>query len=259
MIHQLIKPFAYLFYLFLFFQIGSGCTSTKTHKPMDDFAPDSIANLLVEVENGTIFEYYEDGLYEVRNSMGERIGGGPYKYEKIDGINAKIEYSDLRRITINFLNSNFGYYKWNTPPYSSGRFEIISHKQKGPTSFEEALDYVFDIGKRSKKNLSPQSLPLGVYRFFIQTQERPSKKGILFFITINENGQYNFEQRHENPSPPHTSHYRYSKKGAQKAELILDGFDKETFYLTYQNTDAGIFMKKSASSDRIFEGIFLKE
>ena len=28
----------------------------------------------------------------------------------------------------------------------------------------------------------------------------------------------------------------------------IDGFDKETFYLTYQNRDAGIFMKKSASS-----------
>ncbi|MDP6992000.1 MAG: hypothetical protein QGF89_04845 [Candidatus Marinimicrobia bacterium] len=259
MIHQLIKPFAYLFYLFLFFQIGSGCTSTKTHKPMDDFAPDSIANLLVEVEDGTMIEYFEDGQYEVQNRMGQRIYGLRYTYKKIDGTNAIIEYSDLNSVTLNFINPNFGFYKYNTPPYNSGRFEIISHKQKGPNSFEEALNYVFDMGKRSKKNLSPQSLPLGVYRFFIQTQERPSKKGILFFITINENGQYNFEQRHENPSPPHTSHYRYSKKGAQKAELILDGFDKESFYLTYQNMDAGIFMKRSASSDRIFEGIFLKE
>jgi len=226
---------------------------------MDDFAPDSIANLLVEVENGTIFEYYEDGLYEVRNSMGERIGGGPYKYEKIDGINAKIEYSDLRRITINFHNSNFGYYKWNTPPYNSGRFEIISHKQKGPTSFEEALDYVFGIGKRSKKNLSPQSLPQGIYRFFIHTQEKPVKKGILFFITIKEDGQYNFEQQHENAMAPHTSSYEYLKTSQRKAELVLNGFDQEIFYLIYQDTASGTFTKRSASSDRIFEGIFLKE
>lgn len=226
---------------------------------MDDFAPDSITNLLVEVEDGTMIEYFEDGQYEVQNRMGQRIYGVRYTYKKIDGTNAIIEYSDLSSINLNFINPNFGFYKYNTPPYNSGRFEIISHKQKGPNSFEEALDYVFDIGKRSKKNLSPQSLPLGVYRFFIQTQERPSKKGILFLITINENGQYNFEQRHENAMAPHTSSYEYLKTSQRKAELVLNGFDQEIFYLIYQDTASGTFTKRSASSDRIYEGIFLKE
>ena len=239
---------------------------------MDDFAPDSIANLLVELDDGHLLEFYDDGKYELRNEIDAILEQGTFRYNKIDGTNAELELNNrinpnVERLNVNFIDAIMGYYKWNiieyhswnTMPHLSGRFEIISHKQKGPTSFEEALDYVFDIGKRSKKNLSPQSLPQGIYRFFIRTQEKPVKKGILFFITIKENGQYNFEQRHKNPPPPHTSHYRYSKTGAQKAELILDGFDKETFYLTYQNTDAGIFMKKSASSDRIYEGIFLKE
>ena len=73
---------------------------------MDDFAPDSIANLLVEVEDGTMIEYFEDGQYEVQNRMGQRIYGLRYTYKKIDGTNAIIEYSDLSSVTLNFINPN---------------------------------------------------------------------------------------------------------------------------------------------------------
>ncbi|MEA1882133.1 MAG: hypothetical protein U9N31_07020 [Candidatus Marinimicrobia bacterium] len=263
MIIKLNKSFAVIISIYLLCIYISGCTSTKPNSDQDNFAPDSISNLLTELSDGNIVEYYENGLYEHRNSNGELLDQGNYLYNKIDGTHGEVVFNNgdnpYMRVSFTFNNPIFGYYKWNAPPYESGRFQIINRKKKTLESFDQALDYVYGIGKGNNKDLSPTILPQGVYRFFIQTQEKPVKKGILFFITINENGQYSFEQKHENPMAPHKSHFRYTKKDLNKAELILSGFDQEIFYLTFQNTDSGIFTKRSAQRDYNYDGIFLKE
>ena len=262
MIIKLNKSFAILILLILINLFISGCTSTKPTSEQDNFSPDSVSNSLVELSNGYIMEYYENGLYEIRNSIGELQEQGSFLYKKIDGTNAEIVYNNSynpeMRVAFNFINPIIGYYKFTTPPYASGRFEILNRKKDTLDSFDQALKYVYSVGSKNIY-LSPNLMPKGAYKFFIQTQEKPVKKGILFFITIKENGLYDFEQRHENPMAPHTSNYRYSKTNKQEAELILDGFDNEIFYLSFQNANTGTFTKKAATSDRIYEGIFLKE
>jgi len=263
MISKLNKSFTILITLNLLSLYILGCTSTKPNSHRDNFAPDSISNLLTELSDGNIVEYYENGLYEYRNSNGELVDQGKYLYKKIDGTHGEVVFNNgdnpYIRVSFNFNNPNFGYYKWNAPPYRSGEFEILKRTKDKADSFDQALKYVYGIGSNTNQDLSPLVLSNGVYRFFIQTQEKPVKKGILFFITIKENGKYDFEQKHNNPMAPHTNHYRYTKINTNKAELILSGFDQEIFYLTFQNLDSGIFTKQSAQKDHIYNGIFLKE
>jgi len=263
MISKLNKSFTILITLNLLSLYILGCTSTKPNSHGDNYAPDSISNLLTELSDGNIVEYYENGLYEYRNSNGELLNQGKYLYKKIDGTHGEVVFNNganpYIRVSFNFNNPNFGYYKWNAPPYRSGEFEILKRTKDKADSFDQALKYVYGIGNSKNQDLSPLVLPDGVYRFFIQTQEKPVKKGILFFITIKENGIYDFEQKHNNPMAPHTNHYRYTKIHTNKAELILSGFDQEIFYLTFQNLDSGSFTKKSAQKDHIYNGIFLKE
>jgi hypothetical protein len=263
MIIKLNKSFAILIILNLLSLYILGCTSTKPSSDQDNFAPDSVSNLLTELSDGNIVEYYENGLYEYRNSNGELLDQGNYLYNKIDGTHGEVVFNNgdnpNMRVSFTFNNPIFGYYKWNAPPYRSGGFEILNRTKDRVDSFDQALKYVYGIGSSKNQDLSPLVLPDGVYQFFIQTQEKPVKKGILFFITIKENGQYDFEQKHKNPMAPHTNHYRYTKKSTNKAELILSGFDQEIFYLTFQNLDSGIFTKQSAQKDHIYNGIFLKD
>ena len=263
MINRSNKSFAFLITLNILSLYILGCTSTKSSSDQDNFAPDSVSNLLTELSDGNIVEYYENGLYEYRNSNGELLDHGNYLYNKIDGTHGEVVFNNVdnqyMRVSFNFNNPIIGYYKWNAPPYNSGRFEIIKRTKDTADSFDQALKYVYGIGNSKNQDLSPLVLPDGVYRFFIQTQEKPVKRGILFFITIKENGQYDFEQKHKNPMAPHTNHYLYTKKSTNKAELILSGFDQEIFYLTFQNLDSGIFTKQSIQKDHIYTGIFLKE
>ncbi|SVE22982.1 uncharacterized protein METZ01_LOCUS475836, partial [marine metagenome] len=70
MIIKLNKSFAILILLILINLFISGCTSTKPTSEQDNFSPDSVSNSLVELSNGYIMEYYENGLYELRNSIG---------------------------------------------------------------------------------------------------------------------------------------------------------------------------------------------
>jgi len=263
MIIRLNKLFVFLIILNLLSLYILGCTSTKPGSDKDNFAPDSVSNLLTELSDGNIVEYYENGLYEYRNSHGEFLDRGNYLYKKIDGTHGEVVYNNVdnsyMRVSFNYISPIFGYYKWNTPPYKSGRFEIIKRTKDTVDSFDQALKYVYGIDSSKNQDLSPLVLPDGVYQFFIQTQEKPVKRGILFLITIKKNGQYDFEQKHKNPMAPHTNHYLYTKKNTNKAELILNGFDQEIFYLTFQNLDSGIFTKQSAQKDHIYNGNFLKQ
>ena len=94
MIIKLNKSFAILITLNLLSLYISGCTSTKPSSDQDNFAPDSVSNLLTELSDGNIVEYYENGLYEYRNSNGELLDQGNYLYNKIDGKHGEVVFNN---------------------------------------------------------------------------------------------------------------------------------------------------------------------
>jgi len=62
--------------------IFTGCSSTKPEDQSYNFTPDSISNMVIQLEDDSLFELDNNQLYRVKNVNGAVIDEGKFNYRK---------------------------------------------------------------------------------------------------------------------------------------------------------------------------------
>jgi len=242
----------------------TGCAGTKPEDPSFDFTPDSFTNILLQIDNGTLFEIFDNQTYQLKNETGRVVDEGKYTYHQVSNNFAYLSMNNFdveKKFEMYFDNPVHGRYRFRIVGSGSmgdGNFDIIRGVDLANKAHEKAFDYLLP-GNKEGKDFAPEYLSKGNYQFLIHTKDAPILKGIQFIVILKENGAYSFDPKYDEFLESHTGIYYYKKSGLNKAELILDGFSKEKFQLTFQNSGSGFFKIQSPQKDNVYEGIFVRE
>ena len=68
--------------------IFTGCSSTKPEDQSYNFTPDSISNMVIQIEDNSLFELDNNQLYRIKNVNGAVIDEGKFEYRKVSGTDA---------------------------------------------------------------------------------------------------------------------------------------------------------------------------
>ncbi len=242
--------------------IFTGCSSTKPEDQSYNFTPDSISNMVIQIEDNSLFELDNNQLYRIKNVNGAVIDEGKFEYRKVSGTDAYLSLNNFSmqiRFELYFDNPVHGQYRFiivGSTTRGEGNFDILRGVDFKNKAHEKTKEFLFPP-KNDGLDISPEYLVNKEYQFILERLDsKVVSEAISFLIKFEQNGIYHLTPIGTTDIPEHSGVYYYNKTGNKSAVCKLDGFINNNVFITYVNDDSGVF--ETRTETELLEGIFIE-
>ena len=242
--------------------IFTGCSSTKPEDQSYNFTPDSISNMVIQLEDDSLFELDNNQLYRIKSVNGAVIDEGKFDYRKISGTEASLSLNNFTmqiKFEMYFDNPVHGRYRFNVAGKATrgdGNFDILRGVDFKNKSHEKTKEFLFPP-KNDGLDISPEYLVNKQYQFILERLDsKVMSEAISFLIKFEQNGIYHLTPIGTTDIQEHRGVYYYNKTGNKSAIAKLERFNEKNVLITYVNNDSGVF--ETRTGEGLLEGIFIE-
>jgi len=242
--------------------IFSGCSSTKPEDQSYNFTPDSISNMVIQLEDDSLFELDNNQLYRIKNVNGAVIDEGKFDYRKISGTEASLSLNNFTmqiKFEMYFDNPVHGRYRFNVAGKATrgdGNFDILRGVDFKNKTHEKTKEFLFPP-KNDGLDISPEYLVNKQYQFILERLDsKVMSEAFSFLVKFEQNGIYHLTPIGTTNIPEHRGVYYYNKTGNKSAIAKLERFNEKNVLITYVNDDSGVF--ETRTGEGLLEGIFIE-